>query len=247
MKITMIKEIVRAKHQIWTYLGASSIGLKLLHIYCKYIQNKDIVVGSDTELVIEGYPRSANTYSVAVLYVSNGLAMRIGRHVHGSAQLVQGVKKGIPAVLLLRNPVDAVVSLLLRNPCLSAKTMFNNYVLFHSALVKYTKDIVVVAFKLAITSMDLVIEHVNCKYDTSFRVPNLDDSADEITKMVDYMDMQDRKSDVVDSMTVARPNSIRKQKSKDLKRVIYRGNENVIEDCFSLYNYFLKQSICDRE
>ena len=41
-----------------------------------------------TVLVIEGFPRSGNTFSVAAFQIANGQQLHLGRHLHGAPHLL---------------------------------------------------------------------------------------------------------------------------------------------------------------
>lgn len=45
-------------------------------------QRRDLVVARDTEIVIEGYPRSANTFAVAAFLLAQGRPVKIAHHLH---------------------------------------------------------------------------------------------------------------------------------------------------------------------
>lgn len=66
-----------------------------------------------TELCIEGYPSSGNSFSFAVLRLANP-RLRIAHHCHSVANLEIALTHGIPAVCLIRNPADAIASRLAR-------------------------------------------------------------------------------------------------------------------------------------
>jgi len=57
---------------------------------------RHLLVKKDTEIVIEGYPRSANTFAVAAFLLAQGRAVKIAHHLHVPAQVIQAVRWGIP-------------------------------------------------------------------------------------------------------------------------------------------------------
>lgn len=71
---------------------------------------RHLVCRENSDLVIEGYPRSANTFTVDMLNVlSPGL--RIAHHTHTVENLRLGRMRGKPVLVLIRNPADAILSL----------------------------------------------------------------------------------------------------------------------------------------
>lgn len=66
-----------------------------------------------SDLCIEGYPSSGNSFSYAVLRLANP-RLRIAHHCHSTANLKIALGYGIPAVCLIRDPADAIASRLAR-------------------------------------------------------------------------------------------------------------------------------------
>src|SRR5688572_15708483 len=73
----------------------------------------------DTAIVIEGFLRSGNTFSVAAFQIANGSELHIGRHLHGAPHVLRAVRMGLPTLVLVRPPRDAVLSYLVRRPTLT--------------------------------------------------------------------------------------------------------------------------------
>jgi hypothetical protein len=69
-----------------------------------------LCVRDDTELVIEGYPRSANSTTAYGFLDRQSRPVRVAHHKHHAAQLLLASKRGLPAVLLIRKPEQAIIS-----------------------------------------------------------------------------------------------------------------------------------------
>jgi hypothetical protein len=69
--------------------------------------SRDRIVRRDTQVVIEGFPRSANSFALSA-FQSNNLNICYATHVHSNAQVVQACQWRIPTLLLLRESEDAV-------------------------------------------------------------------------------------------------------------------------------------------
>src|SRR5918999_5771267 len=68
----------------------------------------------DTEIVIEGFPRSANSFAVAAFARAQGRKPKIAHHVHAPAQVIAAARAGIPAIVLIRNPEEAVLEYVIK-------------------------------------------------------------------------------------------------------------------------------------
>ena len=69
------------------------------------------LIFSETDVVIEGFPRSANSFALAAFRSVNQGGLRIATHVHSPAQVLYAVENDIPAMVLIREPDEAILSL----------------------------------------------------------------------------------------------------------------------------------------
>lgn len=139
-------------------------------------------LGKDTELVIEGYPRSGNTTTVYGFLERQERPVRVAHHKHHAAQLISAVRLGIPAVALVRNPRDAIIShrafaeeerlrcgRSLRTASLTFSDLAASWAAFYRAILPISDRILVVPFEAAIADLEGVIEEMNARFHTSFR------------------------------------------------------------------------------
>jgi len=69
------------------------------------------LVDDGTDICIEGFPRSANSFAVGAFEFSQSQSHSIAHHNHVPAPVCAAVQRGIPAVVLIREPVASVISL----------------------------------------------------------------------------------------------------------------------------------------
>lgn len=67
------------------------------------------IVGASTELVVEGFPRSANSFT-ARFFRRNNDGIVIATHSHSPTEIIVAAKRTLPIIVLLRNPKDAILS-----------------------------------------------------------------------------------------------------------------------------------------
>jgi hypothetical protein len=132
------------------------------------LRGHGVVVDRDTEVVIEGFPRSANSFAVAAFEMAQERRMRIAHHVHAPAQVLRAIALGVPAIVLIRDPEDAILSLLLAQPYLTADRAIRGYVRFYEPLVPHRHRFVVGAFPDVTTDFGRVISRLNELFGTSF-------------------------------------------------------------------------------
>jgi hypothetical protein len=127
------------------------------------------VVDKTTELVIEGYPRSGNSYIEAAFRVSQKPAIRLAHHTHAAANVLRAVQLNKPCYVLIRAPEDACISLVIQEPGVQdLELALQEYERFHRAIAPVVDRICLVPFEVATEDFNAGVVHLNERYDTSF-------------------------------------------------------------------------------
>ncbi|MBU4264374.1 MAG: hypothetical protein KKC76_21205 [Proteobacteria bacterium] len=225
------------KHHLWMAVGRHSLLLPLVNLYAAFSSRDLHVVDHSTDLVIEGYPRSANTTGVAIFLLVSDNSLRIAHHVHGPAQFLYATRWNIPALLLLRQPLEAVASLLIRYPALKPAATLRDYIYFHEPLIAIADQFVVADFQEIVDDPDGVITKVNRKY--GLDIPTLETkkiTTFDVNNLVEIMDKRDRRADVISETTVARPSKAREQKKiRVLAMLRHSQYQNLIDRAETAY------------
>jgi hypothetical protein len=129
---------------------------------------RDLLVDRETQIVIEGFPRSGNTFAVVAFEQAQPERVRIAHHLHMPAQVVRAAQWGIPTLLLARKPTDAVLSLVVREPGLSIRQALKHYISFYEKAAEYRDSLVVGFFEEVTRDYGVVLERVNAKFGTEF-------------------------------------------------------------------------------
>ncbi len=148
----------------------------------------DLCVNDQTELVIEGFPRSANSTTVHKFMERQKRQIRVAHHKHHAVQLLRAVDRGLPAMMLIRDPLDAVVSLLAlqaesfertgkapRRP-MDADDALHGWIKFYSAMLPHCDKIVVAPFDVVTRDISPFIRQLNERFATDF-IENWQDQA----------------------------------------------------------------------
>jgi len=128
-----------------------------------------IPVGDDTQIVIEGFPRTGTSFAVTAFDIAQERSVRIACHVHAPAQVLEGVRRGLPALVIAREPEDTVLSFVIRNPHLGLRQALRGYLRFYEPLLPVRDRVVVGRFDEVTTDFGAVIRRVNERFATSFR------------------------------------------------------------------------------
>jgi dolichyl-phosphate beta-glucosyltransferase len=122
----------------------------------------------ETDLVIEGFPRSGNTFAVfAMADASNG-RLSVASHVHHPSQVKLAARRGLPTLLVIREPVPCLASYLIAGPHGRPKQVLKEYVGYHRELLPYLDDVVVADFDEVTSDFGAVVRRLNQRFGTDF-------------------------------------------------------------------------------
>lgn len=132
-----------------------------------YPYGKDLKVREDSILLVEGYPRSANSFTVGAIKQNN--TGHIASHLHCIGHVKQAIDMNIPCLILIRPPAQAVPSFLAWNNRLGAKQLLKEYISFYTQLMPYRHLIVTAEFDEVTTDLDHIIYRLNKKFGCELR------------------------------------------------------------------------------
>ena len=147
------------------------------------------LISAQTEIVIEGFPRCANSFAEAAFRISQPHAVPMAHHAHAAAQVIAGIRRHIPTLVLFRDPEEAVRSLLMLRPHIySAYDGFREYLTFYETVMPYRADFVLSSFQGTTKSFDKVIRRVNERFETDFvEFENTEEKIKRAYEMVDQL------------------------------------------------------------
>jgi hypothetical protein len=146
------------------------------------------LVRRNTDVVIEGPRRCGNHYSVYAFEDAQGGNVNIAHHFHAPSQLILAARWGLPAILLIRDPIDAATSNSVFFPGLSPEASIKTYNMFYEPLIPLLDSFVVADFPETTTRMSRVIERVNKKFNTHFLAFDDDEGTERVKRAVSERD-----------------------------------------------------------
>ncbi|MGH2636085.1 MAG: hypothetical protein ACRDHU_08075 [Actinomycetota bacterium] len=127
------------------------------------------VIGDDTDIVIESFPRCASSFAVAAFRLAQEpQPMTIANHTHMPAQVLAAARQGTPALVLTREPEDAVLSHVIHTPNVTVAASVRGYVRFYEPLVRVRQAFVLGRFEEVVRDFGSVIVRVNERFGTTF-------------------------------------------------------------------------------
>jgi len=175
---------------------------------------KECLLSESSELVIEGFPRSANTFAVVAFRQAQGRDVPMAHHLHVEAQILKGVSKGLPVIVLIRNPVDAVRSLIIRHPLMTTEDAFQRYIEFYTAVERVADKVVVADFEKVTSNFGEVIAIANKKYGTAYKL--FEANPENLERVYKEIDAINSVADEGKETHVARPSKEREKIKVDI-------------------------------
>lgn len=157
------KAVKRVGWELRTLAGRSPVLCRWL-----FLRSGEVVT-RETEICIEGFPRSGNTYAVIAFQQAQPRTVSIAHHVHAPGSVLIAVRMGKPAIVLVREPEEAVLSTVIRYPQVSLRQALRGYRRFYEPLVRSRHQLVVGRFEDIVADPGKVIEEVNRRFGTKFR------------------------------------------------------------------------------
>ena len=189
------------------------------------IRGEGELVGESTDILIESFPRCASSFAVAAFRMAQSPGqVRVAYQTHTPGHVIAAVRRGVPAVVLTREPEDVVVSNLFRHPERGVNGLLRGYLRFYEPLVSYRDGFVVATFEDVVEGrLGSVIRRVNERFGTSFQ--EFDSTPENVDSCLNEIDQEWRRrwgsSEDRIERTVPRPSEMREE-LKDAFRDEYR-------------------------
>jgi len=137
-----------------------------------------VPVGPGTDVCIDGFPRSANTFAVYAFAAANP-SLQLAHHMHAPMQLLSAARRDIPCALLVRDPLGTLTSLCVSvEGELSATLAYRAYIRFYRRVLPIAREIAVCAFDDVVADPTTVARRLNAKYGQSFSARRVESERD---------------------------------------------------------------------
>jgi hypothetical protein len=170
---------------------------------------RDLLVDRSTQMVIEGFPRSGNTFAVVAFEQAQRESVRVAHHLHMPAQVMRAARWGIPTLLLARKPTDAALSWVIREPWVPIRQALKHYVSFYEKAAEYRDAFVVGFFEEVTRDYGAVLERVNARFGTRFS--SFVHSEDNVKRVFDRIEELHRakRGGRLDEKQIAHPSAVK--------------------------------------
>lgn len=190
-------------------------------------------VARDTDLVIEGFPRSGNTFAVHAFRLAQPHAVKTADHIHVPAQVIRAARYRVPACILARRPEDAVRSLVVKYPFLNPRHVLRGYAGFYERCLPYREHFVAATFDQVVADFGGVIDRINRRFGASFH--RFEPTEENLRRIFQGIDERNADEAVDPVLGSARPNH---SKEAAKRRVRLREDDPLLDRCRAVFEIY---------
>lgn len=202
------------------------------YIFSRISRRKNLFVSINHDVLIEGFPRSGNTYLVALLQYYWPGEFKVAHHRHEVGQLRYAARKSIPTIVVIREPLDSIASFVIREN-VSLSFGLSLYSRFMSEVIINQKKFLIIDFSMLTKEQGRVVEIISSFLKSNSDVEGFSDKHDEeIKKLVQKMERIDSGDNIIRDTHVALPTDSRNVEKEIIKnelKVKYIEKLNVCE------------------
>lgn len=195
--------------------------------------NAHRAVRRDTQLVIEGFPRSANTFAEVAFRLAQPDAVRTADHLHVSGQLARAVEYGIPSCVLVREPADAVRSLVIKYPHIRPVDALRSYRRFYEQSLRYTEHMVVATFDQVTCDFGAVTARINRRFGSNFAC--FDHCESNVERVFQRLAERDSALNEAQKLASYYPNA---EKARARRWLVLSDHSLLLAQCLQLFYHY---------
>jgi hypothetical protein len=141
---------------------------RLLYTIYSKVKMEGFFVEPDTDICIEGFPRSGNTFLCKLVKELNP-DLKTANHKHSVGHIKHAFYLNKPVVILIRDPLDAITSELIRYSGDGKKISkhlytINRYIQFYDYVSKVSNQVILVTFAELTQDTERVLYELERKY-----------------------------------------------------------------------------------
>jgi hypothetical protein len=196
-----------------------------------------------TDLVVEGFPRSGNTFMVTAVENAAHHRIRIASHVHHVAQVKLACQRGLPTALVVREPLDTLASYLTYGQHGKPARCIQEYISYHRDLIPYLDQLLVCDFDENISDLSAVIERINERF--GMRIPPFDGSPENLKRVTDEIATVHRLTHprLESDLVAPRPTEARREVTARFRAELEQPRyARLLAEARELYNYCVQKS-----
>lgn len=188
-----------------------------------------------TRLVIEGFPRSGNSFASAAFGLAADYAVDRSSNTHLAGQVRLAVARGVPTLVVIRRAVDAAASLCVAAAYLTPAGALREWLRFYRAVEPLQDSFVLATFEEVTTDFGRVTERVNHRFGVSLPVfAHTPDNADIVQRRLSNYEV--RKQGYVREESIARPSAARAEATAAAREAMQQDCTRLLAQADGLYD-----------
>ena len=224
--IYKIRRLIRRTPCLYFLLAGSRASVRRLRAY------------RDSALVVEAFPRSGNTTSVYALFYAQGTDLTVGHHLHVPAHVKYAVRHQIPCLVIMRDPLDCVSSLLVMRDGGNVSELLRDYIDFAQTVINFNDGILVISFDHIVNNgMAAVVSKLNEQFGTKFNQP--DGSPEEHIWVTEQIKEWNRRYSGGDEQRLSFPTEVKKERSIKMKELVKKEKE-LLKEATKFYQHTIQ-------
>jgi hypothetical protein len=184
-------------------IAATGNFLVLLPIFRLFKNRYPCYALPNTDICIEGFPRSGNSFFVTTFQQWNP-GTTIAHHSHLASNAKYFSRQNKPTVILIREPAEAISSAIAwdgKDARIVPSVGLISYLSFYQSLNKFRQNILFLDFHEAVNHPDKCIEKINQRFGTSFRAADFTQAEnDRLRNVVVQHDINENRSELNSSL-----------------------------------------------
>ncbi|MCK4806024.1 MAG: hypothetical protein KAT09_00185 [Candidatus Aegiribacteria sp.] len=197
------------------------------------------LVNRETELVIEGFPRSGNSFAVTAMRLSQERSLIIAHHFHVPAQIIYACRHGIPVLVIIRKASDAIISQKIRTSSGNLEQALMDWISFYECIMPYRDRFVLAGFEDITEDFGVVIDRINTKFGTCFSCfIHSKENCEEVFRRIETWSVHIHGK--VEEFSIERPSSARQALKRELVRELESEKYSpLLEKAGRIYRAFI--------
>lgn len=175
-------------------------------------------IGPSTDLVVEGFPRSSNTFAVGALTVASSGDFKVSSHVHAPSQVRRAVRRRVPTLVVIREPRAVVQSLIVAAPHVRPRQAILEWIHFYEEVWPLRDGFVVATFGQVISDMSEVARRLEQRFGTD--VPRFSHGPAEMKRLDEHMVAEHRRWHPSDIRSAPWPSDERTAEAQRVARLL---------------------------
>jgi hypothetical protein len=190
-------------------------------------------VRAGVDLVIEGFPRSGNTFAEIAFKLVQPNTVHTADHLHVPAQIVRAARLGVPTCVLIRHPADVARSLVVKYPDIRVCDAIRGYAMFYSRCLRWRQHFVVAEFEEVTADFGHVVERVNERFGTNF--VSFSHTAKNVAKVNSLLDERNLIFNGGAILASYRPNGVKAMAKQEID---LSGHARLLDRSLALYDRY---------